>query len=125
MADLVDRPMEQAAKDQEEVPAASSFEWDFGNFITNRIVAAHRGARRNPAWDRKYKQVFIRSKEIAERIKEKVGWELFFEYDSVEGKLAALDGEAAYLQGLRDGLELAQKLWGRNGGGEPDGAASE
>jgi hypothetical protein len=102
------------------------FEEDFGEFIAARCAAAHKEAlRSNPAYRKAREENSRRCRELWEKIKEKVGFELLDRFEGVHAERAGQEAETCYLQGLRDGLELAQKLWGRNGGTEHGEAARE
>jgi hypothetical protein len=87
------------------------FEIAFGQFVHERCNAAHREALRNNATYRKARRELSKQHDqLWNQIVKKVDPKLLDELESVVAREGGLEAEAAYVQGLRDGLKLARAL---------------
>ncbi|NPV90508.1 MAG: hypothetical protein HPY50_07030 [Firmicutes bacterium] len=94
----------------------SSLNSDLLDFVNKRTTASFRAMLyKNQRTSKKYRKFQDRAKKLYEEILRRLGssteaWELIDEYESLEGLLAGIEADYAYLQGLSDGLRLRKLL---------------
>ncbi|NPV92389.1 MAG: hypothetical protein HPY50_16615 [Firmicutes bacterium] len=94
----------------------TSLNSDLLDFINKRTTDSFRTMLyKNQRTSKKYKKFQDRANKVYEEILRRLGgskeaWELIDEYESLEGLIAGIEADHAYLQGLSDGFKLRKLL---------------